>query len=87
MGSSSELKDNISVIGLGLRDTRFYTLNAKIAHYFHMKCAIFASVSFCLVNRYGLRTEMVEIAHKTVHKCAFLHIKIFSDITPDISPP
>ena len=25
---------------------------------------------------------MVKIAHKTVHKCAILYIKIFSDTTP-----
>ena len=75
---------HIAGIRLGPRDAQFCTLNAKIAHYFHMKCAIFTSIRFYLVIRYELHTEMVKIAHKIVHKCEIWHITIFSDITPDI---
>ena len=33
-----------SVIGLGTCDARFCTLILKIAHYFHVECAIFTSI-------------------------------------------
>ena len=43
--------DTQAGIGLEPRDARFCTLYAKIAHYFTMKCAIFASIILHLINR------------------------------------
>ena len=40
-----------TVIGLGLRDARFYTLNYKNAHIFHAECAIFAFDIFLVVKK------------------------------------
>ena len=69
-----------SVIGLGPRDARFHTINWKNAHYFQNKCANFASFISRMVNKYKFRIKTAKIAHIIMQKCAFFHIKIFSDI-------
>ena len=54
----------------------------KIKHRFNWESAIFTSIILYLVYTWKLHTEMVKIVDKTVHTCAILHIKIYSDIIP-----
>ena len=69
-------------IGLAPGDAQFHILHPKIVHSFNWECTIYPFVILYLVYRWKLRTELVKITHKMVQTCAFLHIKIFSDIIP-----